>query len=583
MKNIFFLFFTLNYRIKISLFFLLLFSVLSYFIEFLGIGLIPVFFYYLINPEHTTVLIKNFPGIDTENFIFLNYLDPKFFVLLIFFIFFFKNLFIFFLVYFENKVINNFAIYNAKRFFSYYINQRYIVHLSQDINKITRNIIIENESLKNSLLSSLGIIKEFVVIFFLVLILFFVNTLVTTYLVLFFSIVIFIYHYIFNKRLSYIGKSALNARSVTYKYTLQTFSLFREINLFGGKKFFLKNFLNKINSLYKNYIYLNIVSRISKSVIELSLVFTIAIVLFIFGSLDTQKSDVFLTTSIYLVYSIRLLPSFNSLSFLWSRLAFYSASAKLFLSEYKNLEKNLILEKNRRYLKKFNTFIKFKNISFCYPNQKKNVLENSTFNIKSGGVYGIFGRSGSGKTTLINLITGLLKPSSGKIIIDGKNIKDNFQFNNNFFSYISQDVTLLDDTIKNNIIFNTNKTNIKILNKICKFAELDNFVKNLKNGLDTFLLDGGKNLSGGQKQRICIARALYQNSNIIIMDEPTSALDNLSALNIIKNIKTLYKNKTIIIISHKLDLLKNCNEIFFLKNKKVISFNSYKKLKINES
>jgi ABC-type multidrug transport system fused ATPase/permease subunit len=325
------------------------------------------------------------------------------------------------------------------------------------------------------------------------------------------------------------------------------------------------------------------VSRISKSVIELSLVFTIAIVLFIFGSLDTQKSDVFLTTSIYLVYSIRLLPSFNSLSFLWSRLAFYSASAKLFLSEYKNLEKNLILEKNRRYLKKFNTFIKFKNISFCYPNQKKNVLENSTFNIKSGGVYGIFGRSGSGKTTLINLITGLLKPSSGKIIIDGKNIKDNFQFNNNFFSYISQDVTLLDDTIKNNIIFNTNKTNIKILNKICKFAELDNFVKNLKNGLDTFLLDGGKNLSGGQKQRICIARALYQNSNIIIMDEPTSALDNLSALNIIKNIKTLYKNKTIIIISHKLDLLKNCNEIFFLKNKKVISFNSYKKLKINES
>ena len=191
MKNIFFLFFTLNYRIKISLFFLLLFSVLSYFIEFLGIGLIPVFFNYLINPEHTTIFIKNFPGIDTENFIFLNYLDPKFFVLLIFFIFFFKNLFFFFLVYFENKVINNFAIYNAKRFFSYYINQRYTVHLSQDINKITRNIIIENESLKNSLLSFLGIIKEFIVIFFLVLILFFVNTLVTTYLVLFFSIIIY--------------------------------------------------------------------------------------------------------------------------------------------------------------------------------------------------------------------------------------------------------------------------------------------------------------------------------------------------------------------------------------------------------
>jgi ABC-type bacteriocin/lantibiotic exporter with double-glycine peptidase domain len=138
---------------------------------------------------------------------------------------------------------------------------------------------------------------------------------------------------------------------------------------------------------------------------------------------------------------------------------------------------------------------------------------------------------------------------------------------------------LLDDTIRNNITFNTNNTNIRLLNKICRLVELDNFVKNLKEGLDTFLLDGGKNLSGGQKQRICIARALYQNSNIIIMDEPTSALDNLSALNIIKNIKTLYKNKTIIIISHKLDLLKHCNQIFFLKNKKVITLNSYVKLK----
>jgi ABC-type multidrug transport system fused ATPase/permease subunit len=579
MKNIFFLFLTLNYRIKIRLFFLLLLSVFSYFLEFFGIGLIPVFFYYLIDPERTIIFIKKLPDFINNNFIFLNYLDSKFFALLIFFIFLLKNLFIFFLVLFENKVINNFGIFNVKRFFTYYLNQRYASYLEHDINKITRNIIIENESLKNSLLAFLNIIKELIVIFLLVLILFFINNLITTSLVLFFSIVVFIYHYIFNTRLSYIGKLALSTRGVIYKYTLQTFSLFKEINLFGGKNFFLQNFLNKMNNLYKNYSYLNIVSRLSKSAIELSLIFTIALVLFMFSTLNVDKSAFFLTASIYLVYSIRLLPSFNSLSFLWSRLAFYSASSKLFLSEYENLEKNLILEKSKYYLKKFNSFIKFKNISFCYSNQKKHVLENVTVNIKKGGIYGIFGRSGSGKTTLINLITGLLKPSSGKIIIDGRNIKDNFQFNNNFFSYISQDVILLDDTIRNNITFNTNNTNIRLLNKICRLVELDNFVKNLKEGLDTFLLDGGKNLSGGQKQRICIARALYQNSNIIIMDEPTSALDNLSALNIIKNIKTLYKNKTIIIISHKLDLLKHCNQIFFLKNKKVITLNSYVKLK----
>jgi len=204
MKNIFFLFLTLNYKIRIRLFFLLLLSIFSYFLEFLGIGLIPVFFSYLIDPERTVLFIKNLPDFIINNFNFLNYLDSKFFALLIFFIFLFKNLFIFFLVLYENKVINNFGIFNVKRFFTYYLNQRYTSYLAQDINKITRNIIIENESLKNSLLAFLNIIKEFIVIFFLVLILFLINNLVTTFLLLFFSIIVFIYHYTFNKRLSLI-------------------------------------------------------------------------------------------------------------------------------------------------------------------------------------------------------------------------------------------------------------------------------------------------------------------------------------------------------------------------------------------
>jgi len=578
MQNIVYFFLTLNLSIKIRLIFLLFLSIILYFIEFIGIALIPLVFYYLVSEEKNNFFLKNLPNYITDNFDLLSYLNIEFVAFLIFIIFVIKNLFLLVVIYYENKVINNFALYNIKRFFNYYFNQEYSIHLTQDINKITRNIVAENETLKNSLLLFLNIIKELAVISLVLVILFFINPIVTFSIITFFTIVVIIYHYVFNKKLNYLGKLSLNLRSGIYKYILQSLSLFREIKLFGAKNFFLRKFLDKTEALYESYIYLNTVSRFSKSAIELSFIFAVISILLIFSISNIKNENLLLIASTYVIYSIRLLPSFNSLSFSWARLVFYSPSIKLLLLEAKNIKKNLILEKNKFFINKFNSSIKFENVTFSYEN-KSDIFRNINLNIKKGFNYGIFGRSGSGKTTLINLIMGLLKPTYGKIFLDGKYVEDNLRFSKNFFSYISQDVILLDDTIKNNIIFNSNKNNIKLLNKMCRLAELNDFLRDLPNGLETYILDGGKNLSGGQKQRISIARALYQGSNIIIMDEPTSALDNFTALRVIKNIKNFYKKKTLIIISHKLDLLRNCNKIFFLKNQKITTVDNYAKLK----
>jgi ABC-type multidrug transport system fused ATPase/permease subunit len=578
MQNIVYFFLTLNLSIKIRLIFLLFLSIILYFIEFIGIAFIPLVFYYLVSEEKNNFFLKNLPNYITDNFDLSNYLNIEFVAFLIFIIFVIKNLFLLVVIYYENKVINNFTLYNIKRFFNYYFNQEYSIHLTQDINKITRNIIAENETLKNSLLLFLNIIKELAVISLIFVILLFINPIVTFSIIIFFTIVVIIYHYVFNKKLNYLGKLSLNLRSGIYKYILQSLSLFREIKLSGAKNFFLRKFLDKTEALYESYIYLNTVSRFSKSAIELSFIFAVISILLIFSISNIKNENLLLIASTYVIYSIRLLPSFNSLSFSWARLVFYSPSIKLLLLEAKNIKKNLILEKNKFFINKFNSSIKFENVIFSYEN-KSDIFRNINLNIKKGVNYGMFGRSGSGKTTLINLIMGLLKPTYGKIFLDGKYVEDNLRFSKNFFSYISQDVILLDDTIKNNIIFNSNKNNIKLLNKICRLAELNDFLRDLPNGLETYILDGGKNLSGGQKQRISIARALYQGSNIIIMDEPTSALDNFTALKVIKNIKNFYKKKTLIIISHKLDLLRNCNKIFFLKNKKITTVDNYAKLK----
>jgi ABC-type transport system involved in cytochrome bd biosynthesis fused ATPase/permease subunit len=380
MQNIVYFFLTLNLSIKIRLIFLLFLSIILYFIEFIGIAFIPLVFYYLVSEEKNNFFLKNLPNYITDNFDLSNYLNIEFVAFLIFIIFVIKNLFLLVVIYYENKVINNFTLYNIKRFFNYYFNQEYSIHLTQDINKITRNIIAENETLKNSLLLFLNIIKELAVISLILVILLFINPIVTFSIIIFFTIVVIIYHYVFNKKLNYLGKLSLNLRSGIYKYILQSLSLFREIKLSGAKNFFLRKFLDKTEALYESYIYLNTVSRFSKSAIELSFIFAVISILLIFSISNIKNENLLLIASTYVIYSIRLLPSFNSLSFSWARLVFYSPSIKLLLLEAKNIKKNLILEKNKFFINKFNSSIKFENVIFSYEN-KSDIFRNINLNI----------------------------------------------------------------------------------------------------------------------------------------------------------------------------------------------------------
>ena len=167
---------------------------------------------------------------------------------------------------------------------------------------------------------------------------------------------------------------------------------------------------------------------------------------------------------------------------------------------------------------------------------------------------------------------GFIAPSKGKIIVDENNfeiIKNNFQ---SIIGYVPQNFYLIDDTILKNIIFGDYEDNINIdkINKILKEVSLEKFVNNLPSKLNTIVGSNGKQISGGQAQRLAIARALYQEPELIIFDEATNALDEKTELEIIENINKIKKDKTIILITHKPNLLENCNKIFQISNKEVL-------------
>ena len=235
-------------------------------------------------------------------------------------------------------------------------------------------------------------------------------------------------------------------------------------------------------------------------------------------------------------------------------------------------------------LKEFDSFnsLEIIDVSFSYD-LKKNNLENINLNIKKGQTIAIIGESGSGKTTLIDLILNLYFPSSGKILLNNHPIKD---FNLNFFkekiALVSQESFLFNESIKENMLWSKPNCSEEEMWTAFKLANIDKFIKDLPNGLNSIVGDRGSRMSGGQRQRISLARALLKNPSLIILDEATSALDAESEELIQETIFSLTNKYTVIIVAHRISTIKNVDYLYVMNSGRIIEEGSYSSLKGKE-
>ena len=557
---------------KLYLLFLIL--IISSFAEMLSISTIPILALAIVDTEQFISFLPD--NIKTN---FLTSLEKNYLISLlcvfIGIVFIIKNFILALFVYFQQNIIKSIKIYISNTLIKKYLSQNYLFFVNKGTSLITRAIIIDAGNTTTFVLNHINLLKEFTITIGIFLLLIFIDPILSVVILGSLSLVISIYIF-YTKNSIYKRGYEINLFSEKVINSInQITGSIKDVKLFSSEKYFSNYFGNFLKAAENRVARNNFLSSIPKNLLELFVIFLILGILVSYSSLGVEISELIPFISLFVVSALRLMPGFNNISNSILTIKKTKPNFDYILNEYNLLEeKNEEISDNSKIENKsFNKNIILKDVRFKYPNSENYVIDGFNLEIKAGEKLGIVGKSGSGKTTLINLVSGLFKPSNGKIYIDDNDLEDINQKWKNLIGYVHQDTFILNDTIKNNVAFgkyDKNDNDKKILDALKK-AQIDKFVNSLEKGINTKMSDNGKNLSGGQRQRLGIARALYNDPQLIILDEATSSLDIETEDNFIDEIFSNSSEKTIIFVSHKQRSLIKCDRIFDLTTQKFIS------------
>lgn len=456
-----------------------------------------------------------------------------------------------------------------KKIYSNSINMDYELHKSYSssiiISTITQKLFEFSQLLFSILQAFSAIFIGLVLITSILIFSFQISILVLIFFSIIFTFIILVSKSILKKH----SRIITDTQKTLLRKLQDTYGSLKNIKINNNSNIFIEEYdfelSKKINSVSIN----NFISRYPRFLIETLAIIFIALISFYLFVMLKNSFEVYLTDFVVVaIASIRLLPLLNQIYFSWSTLEGYSSGLKSIISL---IEIEMSHEKLSKEKIKFDYSICLENITYTYPNSSLKLFNNINVKIKKNTNTLIFGKSGSGKSTLMEIMMGLIKPSSGRLLIDNLELnKNNLPSYHRIISFVSQNTYLLQDSLKKNIAFGLKEEEIdfeKLKNSSLN-AEIYKFIQSKKNNFDFILSESAKNISGGQKQRIALARALYENFDILFLDEPTAGLDNETEEKIIDDILN-FKNigKTCIVIMH--------NKKYFDKFDNLINIDNY--------
>ena len=547
---------------------------LMFILETLSIISIPLFASTLIDP--TLVLNKisfYFPEsyflyLDASNILYIS----SGFVIISFLL---KNSFLLFLLYFQGHFSKDIKINISGKLFNYYVYLPYLEHVEKDPSTLARNITNETQLLNTYLMELAVFIRESSAVLVIFLILIGIQPFITLLVCFLFSLIGLLYLKLVKPFVKNRAEQNQLLSKNIFQIIYETFGSIKDLKILMKEAKIINYFDKDIKIFEKNNFYFSVIARLPKILLELIAVITITVITLIFFNFNQDYSKFFPMLSLLVICVFRFIPAFNGITVSRYYMRLSTPSLNLLSKEIKIidqfLDKNLnYSEKNENNINKLDKFNYFdiKNLSFSYSNNKIVQLNNINMSLKKGSMIGITGKTGSGKSTLFHLMLGLIKPKEGDIFYNGESIFNNLNKWREKIGYVSQNVFLLNSSIKNNVTFNFLKEAVdsKKLETAINIAQLNEKITSLPNGIDTNVGSGGLKLSGGERQRIALARALYKDPEIYFMDESTSSLDVNTEKLILEAIKKDVNDKTVILIAHRKTTLDKCDEVLTLKD-----------------
>ena len=487
-----------------------------------------------------------------------------------------KNVFL----YFQNVVQLRFVYTNqfatSRRMMINFMERPYEYYLNADTSVIQRSITSDVNNMYGLILSSLQLLSEIIMFLVLVIVLMTQDPMMILTIALLLVIVLLVIKCILKPIMIKAGEDNQEYYSGLYKWIDQSVMGIKEIKIANKESYFINEY-SKCGAGYVGAVQkYNIYNATPRLLIET--VCIAGLVLYLILQIASGKEVAAMITQIgvFAVAAMRLLPSANRINNYLTSISYFEP---FFMGVSDNLQEE-INDRNvnydaeayeaRKEIKKLPVLkkIELKDIVYKYPNTDVLIFNHADMEIPVGCSVGVVGTSGAGKTTIIDVLLGLLNIQEGSILADGVEVREHYEEWLKNIGYIPQTIFMIDASIRKNVAFGVPDEEIDD-NKVwqaLKEAQLDEFVRGLPEGLDTGIGERGIRLSGGQRQRIGIARALFEDPEVLVLDEATSALDNETEAAIKDSINRLHGRKTLIIIAHRLQTIEKCDMVYRVEN-----------------
>ena len=451
----------------------------------------------------------------------------------------------------------------SRRIFAGYMYKSYSSHLQRNSAELIRNTVNEVAAFVGVMNAAAVVVTEIVVLIGLLIMLTLIEPVGIIIAAIIMLLVSSIYYRETKERLLNWGKRRQKNEGMRIQHLQQGLHSLKDIKILGREDTFIARYsINNFESADMSR-RMAVISVLPRLWLEFLAVLTVIILVAYMLYKDNNLTLMIPTIGVFFFFLFRLMPSVHRIIVNIQNLRYSLPVIELLKREIKTFNKSNNDIKNKYDIDITKTIILDK-IGFLYSENSKQILNNVSVQIPFGSVTGFIGESGSGKSTLIDIILGLLEPTSGSVYVGSVNIQSNLKMWQKNIGYVPQSIYLTDDSLRNNIAFGIDSELIddSQVNKVINMVKLSEFLDTQHDGLNTMIGEHGAKLSGGQRQRVGIARALYHSPKILVLDEATSALDSETEKEVMQTIDSLRGNRTIVIVTHKMSNISNCNQVY---------------------